>query len=78
MDYMERQWGIFGSVLVVVLLLTWIYMLPSILGEEEIQGVRLGLFSFFSIYVLWSSRIFLEVLQSSRKHFFLSPKILHF
>lgn len=76
-DYMLRQWGIFGSVSVVRLLFTWAYILLSARRKEEIQGVGLGLFSFFSIYILWSSRIFLKVLQSSRKHFFLSPKILH-
>lgn len=68
--------NIFGSVSVVILLLMWTYILSSTLGEEEIHGVGLRLFSFFSIYVLWSSRLFLKVLQSGRKHFFLSPKIL--
>lgn len=61
----------------VILLFTWTYILLSTLREEEIHDVGLGLFSFYSFYVLWSSRIFFKVLQSSRKYFFLSPKFLH-
>lgn len=60
----KHSWGILGSILVVILLLIRTYTLPSVLG-----GVQLWLFSFFSIYVLWSSGIFLKVLQSGRNIF---------
>lgn len=60
----KHSWGILGSILVVILLLIWTYILPSVL-----DGVQLWLFSFFSVYVLWSSGIFLKVLQSGRNIF---------
>lgn len=60
----KHSWGILGSILVVILLLIWTYILPSVLS-----GVQLWLFSFFSVYVLWSSGIFLKVLQSGRNIF---------